>query len=159
MPECRAVPAPPPRPTLAVRATQWLALAVTALLCLQWPLRDVVGAGSLLANDAAQCLFALYVSTAVAHAARRGEHIVAHPLARGGPRWRQATGALVPLPWCAWLLATSVRPVWASVASLESFPESFNPGYFLVKVGLIVLAATLGWESLREGHAALRRAR
>jgi hypothetical protein len=131
---------------------------VALLLFAQWPLRDLVGAGSLLANDAAQCLFAIYVALAVAHASRCGSHIAAHPHALERARWRRVGAALLPLPWCGWLLAASTRPVWASVASLESFPESFNPGYFLVKLALIVLALSLLAQCMRELRTAWRGA-
>jgi hypothetical protein len=45
-----------------------LVLPLALLLFLQWPLRDVVGAGSRPANDMAQWLFALYVAVALRHA-------------------------------------------------------------------------------------------
>ena len=147
--------------SLALRVAQWFALAVALLLFAQWPLRELAGVGALLANDIAQMLFALYVSLAVAHASRRDAHVAAHPqaLSRGGSssRWRQIGAALAPLPWCLWLLVTSALPVWRSVVGLESFPESYNPGYFVVKVALIVLGASLSIQCLRALHA-LRRA-
>ena len=60
--------------SLVLRVAQWLALAVALLLFAQWPLRELAGAGALLANDIAQMLFALYVSLAVGHASRRDAH-------------------------------------------------------------------------------------
>ena len=64
-----AGPSPPRRSDRLLhglaRATQPLALAVTALLWLQWPLRDLVGRGAAQANDLAQALFALYVAGVV----------------------------------------------------------------------------------------------
>lgn len=81
------------------RLTMPLALAIALLLFLQWPLRDLAGAGfgPTQANDLAQWLFALYVAVALRHAGRRGVHLVARPdLAAGSPR----AGA-APVPRCA----------------------------------------------------------
>lgn len=141
------------------RAASYLALGVGFLLFAQWPLRDLVGAGSLLANDIAQILFALYVAIAVPFAAARGEHIAAHPEALERAHWRRLGGALAPLPWCLWLLATSATPVWRSLRDLEGFPETFNPGYFVLKLAMLLLALLLALESLRRWRASVRRDR
>src|SRR5689334_12500560 len=45
-----------------------LVLPISLLLFLQWPLRELVHAGSREANDLAQWLFALYVSLAMTYA-------------------------------------------------------------------------------------------
>lgn len=127
----------------------WLALPVSLLLFAQWPLRDGVGAGALQANDLAQWLFALYVAVAVAHAGARGGHLVARPdLAARRPRAVRVGEALAVLPWSAYLLFTSVPPAWRSVVAAERFPESFSPGYFMVRVALVLLAALMAAQSL-----------
>ena len=145
------------------RCCRWgapLALAVTLLLFAQWPLRDAVGAGSLQANDLAQWLFALYVSVAVTHAQRRGSHLVARAdLAhRAGPL-RRAGAALCVLPWALFLLWAAAPAVWRSVAQLEHFPESANPGYWLIKLALLLLALLMALQALLDLHGALRRGR
>jgi hypothetical protein len=33
--------------------------------------------------------------------------------------------------------------VWQSVSQLEAFPDSFNPGYFVIKLALWLLAAAM----------------
>lgn len=148
-------PQQPPTPSLA----RWLdagagvagplALAVTVLLCLQWPLRDLVAAGSTLANDAAQALFALYVAVALRHASAREMHLVARAdLAQLGGRWRQVAGALAVLPWALFLLVQSAPAVWQSVRQLERFPETDNPGYFVLRLALLLLAALLALQAL-----------
>ena len=48
-----------------IDAFSTLALPLSLLLFLQWPLRELVQAYSREANDLAQCLFALYVSVAI----------------------------------------------------------------------------------------------
>lgn len=142
--------------TRTMTALQWLTVAVTVLLFAQWPLRDLVGAGAVLANDVAQILFALYVSVAVAHASLRRAHLAAHPEALARSQWRRVGAALLPLPWCLWLLITSVQPVWRSVVGLERFPETFNAGYFIIKAALLVLALGVAAQSLRELRASVR---
>jgi hypothetical protein len=134
-------------------AAAWLALPVSLLLFAQWPLREAVGAGALQANDLAQWLFALYVAVAVAHAGARGAHLVARPdLAARHPRAARRGEALMLLPWSAYLLATSVPPAWRSLLAAERFPESLSPGYFMVRVALVLLAALM----LAHALAALR---
>lgn len=139
-----------------------LALLITALLFAQWPLREGVGAGSTQANDLAQWLFALYVAYAVQHAGKRGGHLVARPdLAHnaGQPQsaWRRIGAPLCVLPWALFLLFTSVAPVVQSVVHLERFPETNHPGYFIVKLALVLLAALLAAQSSQSLWRAMRR--
>lgn len=137
-----------------------LSLAVTALLFLQWPLRDAVGAYATQANDLAQWLFALYVAVAVVHAQQRGAHLVARPdLAAQGGRWRQAGAALCVLPWALYLVLASAPTVQRSLQSWERFPETLNPGYFMIKLALLLLGVLLAWQAVAALVAALRRPR
>ena len=122
-----------------------LVLPLSLLLFLQWPLRELVGAYSREANDLAQVLFALYVSVAISYASRRHAHLAADALAhRYAPRTRRwlarAASACVLLPWSAFLLITAWPGVAQSLAQLEAFPDTFNPGYFLIKFALALLA-------------------
>jgi TRAP-type C4-dicarboxylate transport system permease small subunit len=122
-----------------------LALPVSALLFLQWPLREWVQAYSREANDLAQVCFALYVSIAVTCATRRHTHIGTDMLARHyPPRWRlrlqRGAIAFAVLPWSAFVIWASAASVLDSVRSLELFPETYNPGYFLIRVAMLLLA-------------------
>ena len=122
-----------------------LVLPLSLLLFLQWPLRDLVGAYSREANDFAQILFAVYVSVAISYASRRHAHLAADALAHRYSlqtrRWlaRAASGCVL-LPWSAFLLYAAWPGVAQSLAQLEAFPDTFNPGYFLIKVALALLA-------------------
>jgi len=129
---------------------RWLVLPVALLLFLQWPLRDWVQAYSRDANDLAQWLFALYVGLAVTFATRSGTHLAADALAhRYSPATRMniaRIGALIcVVPWGLFVLVAGAGPVWRSVLQLELFPDTYNPGYFLVKIAawLLALAALL----------------
>ena len=138
-----------------------LSLALTMLLFLQWPLRDLVGAWSTQANDLAQALFALYVAVALRHAGARHAHLnarpdLAPPHATG--RWCQIGAALCVLPWALCMVALSIPAVWQSARMLESFPESLNPGYFVIKIALFVLPSLLASQAVLDIAQALRRA-
>lgn len=141
-----------------------LALLIVLLLFLQWPLRDGMGAGSSQANDLAQAVFALYVAVALRHAGRRGAHLVSRPdLAHAGGAWLRALrgmGApLAVLPWAVFVCINAAPTVWRSVRGLESFPETANPGYFVVKAALLLLATLLALQALVDLWRAARAAR
>ena len=142
----------------AIRAVialaKWLVLPVVLFLMLQWPARDLVGRFSHEADDFGQLLFALYIAVAVTCATRRGTHLATDVVAhRYSPRFRsglrRAAFALGLVPWTVFVLVTSAPTVWRSVAALESFPETFVPGYFVVKLAVWVLAALLLLQALR----------
>jgi TRAP-type mannitol/chloroaromatic compound transport system permease small subunit len=129
----------------AMAAAQWLVLPVSLLLFLQWPLRDLLHAWSREANDLAQWLFALYVSVALTYATRERAHLAAGALAeRYAPALRDRIGragaALCLLPWSLFVLVAATPTVWRSVRGLEQFPETYNPGYFIIKGSVCLLA-------------------
>lgn len=147
------------------RAAMPLSLAITALLFLQWPLRDLAGAGAVQANDLAQWLFALYVAVAIRHAGLRGAHLTGRPdLAATAPgmgrlpAWRRVGAPLCVLPWAVFLLVSGADMAWRSTRELERFPETADPGYFLIKLALMLMGALLGLQALADLHRALRRA-
>jgi TRAP-type mannitol/chloroaromatic compound transport system permease small subunit len=132
-----------------VRATigagQWLVLPVLLLLFAQWPLRDWFHAYSREANDLGQIFFALYVAIALTAATRAGTHLAADALARSySARTRLLIvrlGALFGLlPWALFMLIAGRKIVFWSVMQLELFPDTFNPGYFIIKIAMALLA-------------------
>ena len=127
---------------------QWLVVPVVALLFLQWPLRDLFQAYSREANDLGQWLFALFMAAAVTAATRARIHLAADNFAQRYAPWLRAfiarCGALLGLaPWALFVLYASRQSVWMSVRQLESFPDTYNPGYFLIKLALWLLAGLL----------------
>lgn len=129
-------------------AARVLVLPLALLLFLQWPLRDLVHAGSRQANDLAQVIFALYVAVAVSAATRGRAHLAADLVSARftqGTRTRLARVAslLVLAPWCLFVLVSSAPMVWNAVRQVEAFGETLNPGYFLIKVAVGLLAALL----------------
>jgi len=130
---------------LAVGAGTLLVLPVSLLLFLQWPLRDLLHAYSREANDLAQLLFALYVSFAITYTTRQRAHlaadVIAHRYRAATRAWLARAGALaVLIPWATFMLYASWPIVAQSVRQLEEFPETYNPGYFLIKLALFALA-------------------
>ena len=128
-------------------ALSWLALPVVGLLFLQWPLRDGVRAFSREANDLGQVCFALFVAASIAAASRAGGHLATDVVAaRYTPRRRALFGALAtlagPVPWALFVLWTG-RPILGSIAMLERFQDTDDPGYFLVKGALLLGAALI----------------
>ena len=163
-----AQPSGPPAPRWLDwidRVAMTFAVAIALLLFAQWPLRDLAGSGNgpTQANDLAQWLFALYVAVALRHARRRGAHLVARPdlaadTAGRHARLRRIGAALCVLPWSLFLVFTAAAPVMRSVEALELFPDTFNPGYFMIKVALLLLAALLAVQSALDLRQELRPA-
>jgi TRAP-type mannitol/chloroaromatic compound transport system permease small subunit len=122
-----------------------LVLPVSLLLFLQWPLRELLQAYSREANDLAQLLFALYVSLAITFASRQRTHLAADALAHHyspvtRARLARAGALFILVPWSTFTLYASWPIVAQSVRDLEQFPETFNPGYFVIKLALIAMA-------------------
>ncbi len=127
------------------RWLRWLAIPISLLLFLQWPLREYFQAYSREANDFGQWLFALYVAASVSAATRAGTHLATDALARHYRPWTrrllaQLCNVLALAPWALCILITATPPILRSLNQLERFPETGNPGYFIVKLALWLLA-------------------
>ena len=146
------------------RLGAWLVLPVSALLFLQWPLREWVQRGSREANDLGQCLFALYVALAIAAATRANMHLTAGSISaryRPPTRHRLRVAGIVfgVVPWIAFVGWSSRSTVWASAVGLERFPDTGNAGYFIVKLALWLLLACLLVASVLDLGAGKARAK
>ena len=136
-----------------VTAAKWLALPLIVLLFLQSPLRDLFHAFSREANDLGQVVFAFFVAVSVTAATRAKTHLAADLLARRySPRVRQTLhrlgSALGLLPWAVFVLIASKSTVLSSLRDIEAFQDSGNPGYFLIKLALWVMAILIMGQSL-----------
>jgi TRAP-type mannitol/chloroaromatic compound transport system permease small subunit len=139
-------------------AFAWLVLPLALLLFAQWPLRDLAGAGSRQANDLAQWLFALYVALAVRHATRSRVHLAAGALAARYPqRVREALAraghAIAVLPFAVFVLASGWPMVWNAVLLREAFPDTLDPGYFLIKCAAWLLALAMALQAIADLRA------
>ena len=143
-------------------AAKWLALPIVVLLFLQWPLRSIVGLYSREANDLGQWLFAMYVAVSVAAATRAKVHLaadtIAHNYSAATHQRLARAGALFGLiPWSVIVLVTSWSIVRDSVLLLERFPDTGNPGYFIIKLALLLMALLVLIEGLLELMPPVRR--
>ena len=144
-----------------IAAARWLVLPVALILFLQWPLRDFVQWGSREANDLGQWIFALYVSLAMTFATRERAHLAVDAIAHDYPakvrmaiaRWGTV---ICVVPWTLFMIWTVWPTVERSVLVLERFPDTFNFGYFLIKIAALVLAVLALLQTLID---ALRPAR
>src|SRR5436190_16124100 len=132
---------------------QWLVIPIVVLLFLQWPLRDIIQAWSRETNDLGQWIFAFYVAVSVTAATRAKTHLTADTLARHySVHWRNSftrLGAAIGLvPLSLFVLFASRNIVWSSLLMRESFPDTYNAGYFLIKLALWVLALLMLIEGL-----------
>jgi TRAP-type C4-dicarboxylate transport system permease small subunit len=131
--------------TLICLLASVLVLPLAALLFAQWPLREVVQAGSRLANDMAQILFAVYAAVAVTAASLAHTHLAAarHDPGREPRRWRRIALAACVGPWALFMLWSSFPLIRDSVTGLEKFSETLAPGFFVIKLalGLLLLLA------------------
>ena len=123
----------------------WLVLPVSLLLFLQWPLRDWLHAWSRQANDLGQILFALYIAVAVTAATRARTHLAIDIIARrygDGARLLLARGVILIglVPWTLFVLYAVRNIVWNSLLQMERFADTLDPGYFLVKCAVLLLA-------------------
>jgi TRAP-type mannitol/chloroaromatic compound transport system permease small subunit len=130
-----------------------LVLPLSLLLFAQWPLRDLVGFGSRPANDIAQWIFALYVALALRHTTRVRGHMAAEMVSARYPGWLQESilrwgQALCVLPWAAFVLVSSTPTVWHSLRGLESFPDTGNPLYFMIKISGWLMALLMTVQAL-----------
>lgn len=138
-----------------IAVAKWLVIPVFLLLFLQWPLRDLIAAYSREANDLGQWLFALYVAVAVTAATRAGTHLAADQLAHRYSattrrRLARTAAAVAVLPWAAFLAVSAKPTVLSSIGYLERFPDSGNPGYFVIKLAVWLLAGTMLLEAVAD---------
>jgi TRAP-type C4-dicarboxylate transport system permease small subunit len=127
----------------------FLVLPLAALLFLQWPLRELVQAHASQANDVGQILFSLYVAIAIPAASRARAHLSSGMTSARPHRWRVWAVFVCVVPWAAFMLWASWPTVSGSLRGLERFPETFNPGYFFVKLALGLLLVLVLWEAVR----------
>jgi TRAP-type mannitol/chloroaromatic compound transport system permease small subunit len=126
-------------------ALQWLVIPIGLLLFLQWPLREFFRAYSREANDLGQLLFAVYVTASVTAATRAGTHLATDALAqRYSARTRRNLTHLCNLlalaPWAIFIAVSATPIIRGSISHWERFADTGNPGYFIIKLSLWLLA-------------------
>ena len=135
----------------------WLVLFVIATLFGQWPLREFIGSGHILANDFGQIAHATVFAVGVAYAMRWDGHVrldvFYHRMSARARTLVDLVGTvLIIVPWAAMVLWFSLPTTLRSVAVFEKFAETWSPGYWLFKILLIAFAALLLLQAA--GHVA-----
>lgn len=138
----------------ALALARWLSLPVAILLFLQWPLRDWLQAYSRETNDLGQCAFALLVGLGITAATRANAHIRTGMIAdRFQPAVRRAIlrASLIGivLPWATFVGWAAAPPILQSLRLAERFPDTGNPGYFVIKLALGVMLLAVVLQTLR----------
>ena len=62
--------------------------------------------------------------------------------------WRPWALLLCVGPWTVFMLWSAAPQVWGSVLGFEKFPETLTPGYFLVKLALLLMLLLVLVEAL-----------
>jgi TRAP-type C4-dicarboxylate transport system permease small subunit len=129
---------------IVLTLTGALAVPLACLLFAQWPLRDAVQAYSRQTNDVAQMVFAVYAAVAITAASYSNSHLALTKPAVAAPHWIAKWRALAMLvcvgPWSLFLLWSAFPHMLRSVRGLEKFSEGLTPGYFVLRVALVLLA-------------------
>jgi TRAP-type C4-dicarboxylate transport system permease small subunit len=136
-----------------------LVIPLALLLFAQWPLRDVLQNYSRQANDVAQIVFGLYAAVAITAATLSGRHLALenHSDAGTKPRWRAWALLVCVAPWAVFLLWSAWPQMVSSVTHLESFSEGLTPGYFVVRIALVILPVLVLVEATGSALACLGR--
>ena len=147
------------RRTVAIASVLVLPLAL--LLFAQWPLRDWLQAYSRQANDAAQIVFALYAAVAITASSRSKSHLALakHTLdaTKTVASWRAWALLACLAPWALALLWTATPQMLESIKSREIFSEGLTPGYFVVRIALVLLVLLVLGDVVTQALAAARR--
>ncbi len=143
-------------------AARWLSLPVAVLLFLQWPLRDGLQRYSREANDLGQICFAVFVACAVVAATRAHRHIATTVVVeRLGPSirlWLERLGIVIGLlPWLVFVGWAAVPILRQSIAFREHFPDTGNPGYFILRSALGLMLAMVLLQALIDLSRGSRR--
>ncbi len=134
---------------LAGRTVSWLVLAVVVLVWVQNPLRELRLGGDILANDMGQLAHAAVFMIGAGYAWRWQSLVRVDILfQRVGPRTQAMVNLvgvfLLLLPWLAMVAWVSLPLALAALRIRETFPDTGNPGHFLMKVLLLAFVALVG---------------
>jgi TRAP-type mannitol/chloroaromatic compound transport system permease small subunit len=143
------------------RWAAWLCLPLIVLLFLQLPLRQIVHAGNNTDNDIGQVIFAAFFMLGIPFAMRRDAHVRVDIFYQR-LTVRQRAGidligtVLFLLPWLAIIGWYSLPIVLNSLFEMEKFAETYTPGYFVLKLQLLLFVALVGLQAIANIiHAAL----
>jgi TRAP-type C4-dicarboxylate transport system permease small subunit len=125
----------------------FLALPIFLLvvfLWAQWPMRVFASGNPRLINDMGQIAFAYFWAMAFAIACLSQSHLqISNNAAPTNATRRDWTGFVLSLPWAIFLVYSAWPLLINSWHENEKFPDSYSPGFYLIKLALILLP--VGW--------------
>jgi TRAP-type C4-dicarboxylate transport system permease small subunit len=91
---------------------------------------------------------ALYVSLAVTYSTREQAQLAADAFAQrygalNRRRIARAAALCCLVPWSLFVLVAGAPIAWRSIVQLESFPETYSAGYFIIKASVWLLALSV----------------
>lgn len=111
-------------------------------LWVQWPMRMLLIGDARFINDIGQIAFAFFVVIAFNDANRTQSHLSIHSQHKPEIRthfWMQWIKYFFLTAWAVFV-AYSAFPLFIhSLKEAEKFPDSYTPGYFLLKLALLIL--------------------
>ena len=117
---------------------------LVVFLWAQWPMRVFASGNPRLINDMGQIAFAYFWVMAFAIACLSQSHLQisdnAAPTKKGKRAW---TGFVLSLPWAIFLVYSAWPLLINSWHENEKFPDSYSPGFYLIKLALILFP--VGW--------------
>jgi TRAP-type C4-dicarboxylate transport system permease small subunit len=121
-----------------------LIFLLVVFLWAQWPMRVFASGNPRLINDMGQIAFAYFWVMAFAIACLSQSHLQisnnAAPTKKGRRAW---TGFVLSLPWAIFLVYSAWPLLINSWHENEKFPDSYSPGFYLIKLALILFP--VGW--------------
>jgi hypothetical protein len=113
------------------------------------------------ANDVGQILFALYAAVAVTAASSSKSHLaITKPktgAVQGRVSWRNWALLLCLAPWAVFLMWTAGPQMLRSMAQMKSFSEGLTPGYFILRMALVLLVVLVLVEAVDSAFSGVRR--
>lgn len=123
----------------------FLALPIVLLvvfLWIQWPMRVFASGNPRLINDMGQIAFAYFWVMAFGIACLSQSHLqISNSGAPTNAARRAWTGFILSLPWAIFLVYSAWPLLINSWHENEKFPDSYSPGFYLIKLALVLLAS------------------
>lgn len=141
-----------------------LIIPLAFLLFAQWPLRSWLEAYARDTNNIAQIVFAVYAAVAITAASRSKAHLAFVGYRKLVERkltvlWWPWVRLVCVGPWAAFMLWTALPQMVESIRVMERFGEGYTPGYFLMRIALVVLAVLVLVNALGDVYCETRRHR
>jgi TRAP-type mannitol/chloroaromatic compound transport system permease small subunit len=144
-------------PTLWRKSFHLSIFVLVFLLWIQWPMRVFSGGNARLFNDIGQIVFAFFWVLAFAVACSTQSHLKLTSSVHSKPEhtiWRTTWSLMFTLPWAVFVIYSAWPLLWHSLQDNEKFPDTYSPGFYLIKLALVLLPVGL----LSAGFRAFRKA-